>query len=351
MSKRRFDQPLPSPGPADGDQTSSDADQTSSDADQASSDAEDALSRADQVEADREQTASERDQAAADLDHAGGPAAPPSDHTYDETRAQRKDASASRASATAGRSRSRLDRAQTATDRDATAGRRDLAALEREHAARRAARRLAESTGADDAGVEAFLTTSEAIRVQASADRSRATADREQAATNRTRVAADRRQAGLDLQGAQMEAVTGVYPRERGLEALRIAMARARRADESFVLACVDVDVDPPAAHSHLSSDDARDAVLLAVVDALGGVRPPCDPIVHVGPDGFLCGLTGSDATTSREEFAHAGATVAAGETAGVITVGVATLEDGDALEDLVARAFGDVQTRGGPRG
>lgn len=229
------------------------------------------------------------------------------------------------------------DADQSASDADETARLRDLTAVSRDRVAEvrdRAAARQEEALRAadepDESAVQELLAASAAVRRQAAADRARAAADRAQAA-------ADRRHARIELQRAQLDNLTGVYMRDLGRATLQHEIDRSRRSGEPFVLAFVDVDglkeLNDREGHA------AGDVLLQTVVGALRSKLRSYDPIVRVGGDEFLCGLTNTDLDASRRRVAEIRAAVEQGSAAASVTVGLAMLRDGDTIDDLTVRA------------
>jgi len=332
-----------SSGLADLEQSYLNADQTASDGDQTASDADQADSDDDQQRADLEQRASDREQEAADREAAiyVGTAA---QETFEATRAVRADASATREATSASRSVATHDRSlqaakrdETARLRDLTAASRDLAANERDRIAAHQAEYLLAGKVSGDPTLQVILATIESLRRHAAADRERAANDRRRAAADRMQAAADRLHARVELRGAQLDGLTGVYRRDFGRVILQHAIDRAHRSREPLVLAFVDVDglkeVNDQEGHA------AGDALLQSVAGVLLAKLRPYDIIVRIGGDEFVCGLTNTEPDAAKQRFEEVGTAIAAGPVPGSISVGLASLRAGDTLDDLTDRA------------
>jgi diguanylate cyclase (GGDEF)-like protein len=326
------------------DQSHSDSDQTASDHDQSASDADQSDSYSDQERADLEQGASDRDQAAADRESEINPGSDASRLAYETSRAVRAGASATRQATAIGRATTALDRTQqaarrdqTALLRDLTASARDLAAEARDRVAALQAEAVLIAKAAMDPAVWALAASAEEVRSQAAADRARAASDRERAAADRAQAAADRRQARVDLQGAHFDALTGAYVRDFGRIALQHVIERSLRSGEPFVLGFVDV--DGLKALNDSEGHAAGDVLLQTVGNMLKSKLRPYDPIVRVGGDEFLCGLTNTSPDAAALRFEEIRAAIEDGPATGSITVGLASLVPGDTLDDITARA------------
>lgn len=225
---------------------------------------------------------------------------------------------------------------ETARLRDVTAESRDDAAAARDTSARHT-ERTAGPTSAD------LLVAIERLRAEAMADRVSAATDRERAHTDRMQAAEDRRQAQADIRHAQLDGLTGVFMRNLGWVSLEREIDRSRRSDQPFALAFVDV--DGLKALNDSEGHAAGDALLQGVAIALRSQLRPYDPIVRIGGDEFVCGLTNTKAIAARRR-GHDLETAVERTTTGSISVGVAALEAGDTVEELVARADADLYAR-----
>jgi diguanylate cyclase (GGDEF)-like protein len=249
---------------------------------------------------------------------------------YEAARADRERASAVRLATTAERARTAEERLGAAYMRDLTAHARDRAATARDRAAA-AFEASAASAATHDA--EQRLA---AVRERAAADRARAAADRASAAGDRAAAARDREQAAIDLRHAYHDDLTGALRRDMGEVALQHEIDRARRGDGRLVLAFVDV--DGLKAVNDREGHGAGDELLKAVVTAMRAKLRSFDPIVRYGGDEFVCALAAADAGDAGRRFAEIRATLAHDYDHAAISVGVAELEAGDTLADLVAR-------------
>jgi diguanylate cyclase (GGDEF)-like protein len=238
--------------------------------------------------------------------------------------------------------RSAVARERQAAHRDDSARRRDLAARARDQAAQArdqvTARRAAVPGGARD-GREQLLALRRSmgqLRSWATEDRALAAADREQAASDRAHAAADRRQARIDLARAHLDDLTGAYTRGLGEATLCREIDRAHRTGDPFVLAFVDVDglKDLNDRDGHAAGDE----FLREVVHDLRHLVRSYDPIVRIGGDEFLCGLTGSEPAGAMQRVADLVALLATSHPQTTISVGLTALEPGDTLEDMTSR-------------
>jgi diguanylate cyclase (GGDEF)-like protein len=242
-----------------------------------------------------------------------------------------------------------LDRARQAARRDELGRRRDLRALARDQAAQArdqtAGRRAGSARSGNDSPAQTLILTLRRSLAQARAwaaeDRARAAADREEAAADRAQARLDRRQARVELARAHLDGLTGVYTRGLGEDILRHEIDRAHRMKEPFALAFVDVDrlkdVNDREGHA------AGDAVLCAVVGAMRSELRSYDPIVRVGGDEFICGLTATKTEAAHRRVDQIRGTVAAETASSSISVGLAQLAEGDTLEELAARGDADL--------
>ena len=312
------------------DQASSASDQSAADADQTLSDADQTASTMDQAIADSDQRASDRDQASANWEHDAGPNL--TQGQEDAFIAARRD----RETVTSERIGNRLTRARASRDREATARRRDRIAEDRDAAGRTRDERgtdLARLAAAPDSSL---LEQLEQLAAQAAADRARAAEDRKRAAKDRANAARQRARLEKKLRLAHLDELTGAYRREMGRLALTHEIARARRSDGRFVVAFVDVDrlkeVNDRDGHA------AGDRLLQTVADAIRLRLRSFDPFIRYGGDEFVCGLGGTDLLEAQRRFESIGASLKADAKVG-ISVGLATLQEGDTADLLTERA------------
>jgi diguanylate cyclase (GGDEF)-like protein len=149
------------------------------------------------------------------------------------------------------------------------------------------------------------------------------------ASVDRAAAAEDRASSGIDD-------LTGAYRRHVGMAGLERDLSRAKRTKQPFALVFVDVDhlkaINDSCGHS------AGDQLLRAIVTSIRAHLRSYDLIVRFGGDEFLCGLAGVTMADAAKRFSLVNADLAETRQASV-TVGVAELEAGDALDDLIARA------------
>jgi diguanylate cyclase (GGDEF)-like protein len=220
----------------------------------------------------------------------------------------------------------RPDDGDGAEMRDAVARTRDETATERDRVAE-VRDRLAE------AHEEQTHDTDHAAAMQ----RAAAALDREHALRDRRLAAADREHAAAVLTAAGVDDLTGALRRGVGLAAVDRQIERAHRTSGRLVLAFVDVDglkqVNDSSGHA------AGDRLLRHTAESIASHLRPYDVVVRVGGDEFVCSLDGIGIAGVRERFERVSADLAAGATAGSISVGLAKLKDGDSLDDLLLRA------------
>lgn len=316
------------------DQAVADSDRGASGVDQAVSDVDQAASERDDADAARDQQSADRDQANADAVHAGAdregePGRDALDAAYRATRAERTasrigrlKSHTNRAGAADARLGSSRGRDRSAARRDAAADRRDLRAIE----------------------LEAQLATLEGpLREEFEHWRKRAAADRAQAATQRRRAATERTEAATELarlrtalHHAYLDELTGAFGRAMGNHAMELEIDRSRRDDGRLVLAFVDVDglksINDRAGHA------AGDTVLRVLVSTMRSSLRSFDPIVRYGGDEFACAVAGVDAVEVDDRFRDIRDSLYA-DTGASISIGLASLAEGDTLEQLIARA------------
>jgi diguanylate cyclase (GGDEF)-like protein len=250
-------------------------------------------------------------------------------------------------------------RDDAADQRDAAAEQRDDAGEQRDQAAEKAEASLSVGAGSDATGRSASARRDAASdRRQASDDRREGASERSQAELDRDTALADRgagargrRQAGVDRQtsvgdrasaarerrSASIDGLTGVYVRDAGLVELEREIVRARRTDQSLVVAFVDVDGLKLINDSH--GHGAGDRMLLEVTKTLAAILRSYDLIIRHGGDEFVCALPGLSIADATERLALVNAALAEAPTHGSVTVGLAELQPQDSLSDLIARA------------
>jgi diguanylate cyclase (GGDEF)-like protein len=113
-------------------------------------------------------------------------------------------------------------------------------------------------------------------------------------------------------------------------------LARARRTGQPFAVAFVDV--DGLKATNDTEGHAAGDKLLRRVVDTIRASLRSYDLVVRFGGDEFVCGLVDLSAQDAASRFVRVNADLATHAGASV-TVGLAQLEDGEPLSDLIMRA------------
>ncbi len=242
-------------------------------------------------------------------------------------------------------------RERAAAEREAIANARDRAALERDSLAndrdRAASQREAAAVARDAAA--ATRETAAADRDREIAARAAALAEAEAAANRRTVVPAsvtaemeaadaelERARLEAELQRAHLDALTGAFRREMGRLALRNEIDRARRSDSNFVVAFIDVDglkgVNDREGHA------AGDRILRTLVATMRANLRSYDPIVRFGGDEFIFGVASIDPTEVQHRIGVIDQSLRSATGVG-ITAGLASLNPGESLDELTARA------------
>ena len=317
---------LPDPEQLTGDaQTLDDSAQTLSDTDQTQSDLDQTLS-------DRDQEASDEDQAASDLDHEHGVDSPAHERT-----------TAMRAGATKERHEVGELRDETANQRDQSAKKRDELAAQRDREADLADERALALDNSDGLSDRHTLRLQELrgraaeSRKRAASYRERATRDRRLAARDRELAARDRLQAKHDREQAGTDELTGARRRGVGVEELQREIDRARRTEESLVVAYIDIDglkaVNDSRGHA------AGDELLREVVEGLKRHMRSYDLVIRLGGDEFLCVLPGVSFDEVHRRLDELGNELAAEPVAGSVSVGLADLGDEETAQQLIDRA------------
>jgi diguanylate cyclase (GGDEF)-like protein len=291
-------------GPVEDDQESRGSDQTASDRDQTWADH-------DQTQSDRDQRSADEDQQASDDDFAAGS----SPATHERSASARDRTSRDRADVSRMRDETAAARYEIAAERDQRAELDDRAAEERDRLAR----------------------LSDLARATAAEDRARAAADRRHAAQERAEAlrvwAEDRR----DLLLAGTDELTGAWMRKFGLASIGREIERAGRTGSGLALAFVDVDGLKEVNDTYGHPDG--DQLLRVVAEALRASVRSYDVIVRYGGDEFLCAMPSVTRAAARERMEAVAATVAAADDRYSISFGLAELEPGGRLEELIGRA------------
>jgi diguanylate cyclase (GGDEF)-like protein len=258
--------------------------------DHAASDTDQTLSEADQTSSDTDQSLSDRDQAAAQAD-------------------------------------------QQVSDRDLIAAERDQVSDLADQEAATLAREVNEA----DTPAKLALEAAASARSLAATARTKAASDRERAASDREAAARDREFLRGEMERSQLDELTGAHRRGLGEMLLRHEMSRANRLGGHLALAFVDADglKETNTRSGHAAGDD----LLRQIYKGLQARLRPYDPIVRWGGDEFVCTLSGVTPAEARIRIEQAGIDLAALDPRVSVTFGVAAMESGDALADLVGRA------------
>jgi diguanylate cyclase (GGDEF)-like protein len=236
-----------------------------------------------------------------------------------------------------------VERDRSAEARDDVAGNRTMQADIRDVAAARRDE-LAEELLAQDYTSEQLLSlylvskrTASADRRMASAERRASTEDRLSAARDRHAAATNRQGSAADRCEASLDPLTGVYNRAAGFKELARDIDRARRDNQPFTLAFIDV--DGLKATNDRNGHAAGDRALKRVGQALRAHLRAHDLIIRFGGDEFLCALASIDQTEINTRLALVSRTLEQRAEQVHITVGLATLEPDDSVDDLFRRA------------
>lgn len=223
------------------------------------------------------------------------------------------------------------DRDRIADDRDERAEAHDEASRVRDDRARARDERAEVrelATDGDDMGAAAD-------RAGASRDRRGSASDRTQAADDRDAAASDREISAQERTISSIDALTGAYSRDAGTLELKRELARAKRTQQSLVLAFVDVD-DLKEKNDSLGHV-AGDRLLRDAVDSIRANVRSYDLIVRFGGDEFVAALIDVSMSQAEQRFAAVNARLE--DLGASVTVGLAEMRPDDALADLVERA------------
>jgi diguanylate cyclase (GGDEF)-like protein len=223
------------------------------------------------------------------------------------------------------------DRDLAAEDRDQTAEAHDLASDARDA---QSTLRDQRSEGRDSADSEVDFGAV-ADRAAALRDRQGSRADRVQAADDRAAAASDRALARLERKVSSIDQLTRAYRRDAGTLELTRDIARAKRTNQPYALAFVDVD-DLKGTNDSLGHA-AGDLLLRNVVTSLRTHLRSYDLIVRFGGDEFVCGFAELTTAEAATRFSLVNADLGSSQTS--ISVGIAALDADDTLEDLITRA------------
>jgi diguanylate cyclase (GGDEF)-like protein len=158
----------------------------------------------------------------------------------------------------------------------------------------------------------------------------------------------------IELQRVEIErasttdALTGVESRDAIVRRLRVETAQAQRYDHSVAIVLLDLDAFAELNREH--GLDAGDAVLREVALRLRLRTRQADALGRIGGDAFLAILPHTDETGAtalaeglRRRIAHAPLPTPAGELPVHVSIGVAVMRHGDALDPDLLLARGDV--------
>ena len=226
------------------------------------------------------------------------------------------------------------DALATAGERDIEGRDRDLAADVRDREAEQRDREAAARDDAESHQAEGDGTRPPSGRAEAADNRAQAINDRRVAAEDRAQAAKDREDSGTDE-------LTGVSRRGAGLAAIGREINRAQRVNGELVAAYVDVDglkeTNDTRGHA------AGDTLLIAVAESLRACLRSYDVITRVGGDEFVCVLPGIAVDHARRRFGAVSAMLAEGRSGASVTVGLARLQAGDSVDDLIQRADDEI--------
>ncbi|MGV8966496.1 MAG: diguanylate cyclase domain-containing protein [Cellulomonas sp.] len=180
-------------------------------------------------------------------------------------------------------------------------------------------------------------SAAELDREAALADRGASAGERTNAEHDRDAAMADRDASADERKLASVDTLTGALLRGAGSVELEHELARARRTDQSLALAFIDVD--------HLKAiNDSRghaagDLILREVATTLRASLRPYDVVIRYGGDEFVCALPGLDLVAAQARLETVNRALAEAAEPCSVTIGLAELQPGEAVNHLVARA------------
>ena len=161
--------------------------------------------------------------------------------------------------------------------------------------------------------------------------------DRAAAALDRLEAAVARKRAVDYLEQSRRDSLTGALQRQAGRDALSNEVDRARRGNSPLVVAFLDIvglkQVNDT--HGHATGD----LVLSAVGSALVAGLRSYDLVVRYGGDEFVCCLPGATLDEGTRRLAGVRAALAHAAMPIGLRCGAALLQEGESLDDVVARA------------
>lgn len=282
---------------------------------------------------DRDRSADDRDQRAVAQDQVSDTRDERGEARDQRAEARDEAAVSDRAAAFRDRRGAASDRMQAADDRHA-AGPEDRdqeAEAHDQESETRDARGRARDQRAEARDVAAFSDRAAAVR-----DRRGAATDRLNAAVDREAAAADRVISARERAISSIDELTGAHRRDAGTLELEREIARAKRTNQSLVIAFIDV--DGLKARNDVLGHAAGDQLLRSTVNGLRKHLRSYDLIVRFGGDEFVCALLDMTMPDADNRFVAINAELAETEN-GSITVGLTELHPDDSLEGLIARA------------
>jgi len=147
----------------------------------------------------------------------------------------------------------------------------------------------------------------------------------------------DRGASATERASASLDDLTGVYLRGAGWLELERELARARRTEQSLVLAFIDVDHLKVINDSH--GHAAGDRTLVEVARSITAKLRSYDLVMRYGGDEFVCAISGLSFADVKERLTFVSAPLAEAPERASVSVGLAELRSEDSLESLIARA------------
>lgn len=318
---------IPAAGPTEQDARLSESNRTGSNQDRT-------LSERDQTSYDRDRSRARETRGAADADSSERAERA----VHDRTRSAGEHAQSDQADAGRVRTEAAARRLATAAHSDRPAELRD------QLDDRRARRDQREPQDTGHAREEDLLFHAERDRAIAAMDRARAADDRAKAAADRGEAAREREEMFLaqaaarhDLLLVATDELTGAFTRKFGLENISREVERARRTDDTLILAFLDVDglkqVNDKSGHGD------GDRLLRRVVDTVRANVRAYDVIVRYGGDEFLCALPHLDGSVARNRMEKIAGELRVADAQHSITFGLAEYNNVGGTDELIARA------------
>jgi diguanylate cyclase (GGDEF)-like protein len=143
---------------------------------------------------------------------------------------------------------------------------------------------------------------------------------------------------------AATDELTGLMRRGSGYASAHTEITRARRSDGRLVL--VIVDVDGLKAVNDNWGHLAGDKLLRSVSDCLRESLRPYDIIIRFGGDEFLCVLSGVSRAQVEPRLDVIQELIGARTRGQSVSFGLAELQEGDSIDDLIARADAELYAR-----